>query len=169
MARVDDDDLARAARLGVTGQVQHEPAVLEGCVMRHDGVALHELEQLLLQLHVLAEGRLAVEVGPLDMVDIGQRHTRLAVYIGDAAVERLRVVRHGVAGELHDLPAHVDDVAALGCAPGGLDVDAEHRALDGFAHVCDGVGVAVTADLASNGAGCTALHLADAGAQVGVR
>ncbi len=62
VARVDDDDLARAARLGVTGQVQHEPAVLEGCVVRQDGVALHELEQSLLQLHVLAEGRLAVAV-----------------------------------------------------------------------------------------------------------
>ena len=71
MARVDDDDLARTARLSVTGQVQHEPAVLECCVVRHDGVALHELEQFLLQLHVLAEGRLAVEVGPLDMVDVG--------------------------------------------------------------------------------------------------
>ena len=50
LARVDDDDLACAACLGVTVQMNLEPAVLKGGVVRHIGVLLHELEQLLLQL-----------------------------------------------------------------------------------------------------------------------
>ena len=81
---------------------------------------------------------------------------------------RLGVVRDGVAGELHDLPAHVDDVSALGCAAGGLDIDAEHRALDGLASVGDTERVAVAADLAHDGRGGALLHLADGGAGVGV-
>ena len=77
-------------------------------------------------------------------------------------------MRHGVAGELHDFPAHVDDVAALGRATGGLDVDAQHRALDGLASVGDAERVAVAADLAHDGRGSALLHLADGGAGVGV-
>ena len=136
--------------------------------MRHDGILLHQLQQLFLQLGIQAEGRLALEVAPLDVVDVGQRHAGLAVQVGDTAVEGLRIVRDGVAGELHDLPANVDDVAALRRAPGGLDVDAQDGALDGLAHVGDGVRVAVAADLARDGAGGAALHLADGGAQVRV-
>ena len=136
--------------------------------MRHVRVLLHKLEQLLLQLLVLAEGRFAVDVVPGDVVDIRQRHILAAVDIGQTAVVCLGVVRDGVAGELHDLPAHVDDVAALGCTAGGLDVDAEHRALDGLASVGDAERVAVAADLAHDGRGGALLHLADGGAGVGV-
>ena len=46
-------------------------------------------------------------------------------------------MRDGVAGELHDLPAHVDDIAALGCAAGGLDVDAHDHARDRRVHIGD--------------------------------
>ncbi len=77
-------------------------------------------------------------------------------------------MRHGIAGEIHDLPAHVDDVAALGRATGGLDVDAEHRALDGLAGVGHAECVAVTADLAHDRRGGALLHLADGSAGVGI-
>ena len=77
-------------------------------------------------------------------------------------------MRHGIAGEIHDLPAHVDDVAAFGRATGGLDVDAQHRALDGLAGIGHAECVAVTADLAHDGRGGALLHLADGGAGVGI-
>ena len=77
-------------------------------------------------------------------------------------------MRHGVAGEIHDLPAHVEDVAALGRATGGLDVDAQHRALDGLAGIGYAECVAVTADLAHDRCCGALLHLADGGAGVGV-
>ena len=115
LARVDDDDLAGAACLGVAVQVDLEPAVLKGGVVCHVRVLLHKLEQLLLQLFVLAERLFAVDVVPGDVVDIRQRHILAAVDVGQAAVVCLGVMRDGVAGELHDLPAHVDDIAALGC------------------------------------------------------
>ena len=136
--------------------------------MRHVRVLLHKLEQLLLQLLVLAEGRFAVDVVPGNVVDIRQRHIFAAVDVGQAAVVRLGVVRDGVAGEFHDLPAHVDDIAAFGCTAGGLDVDTEHGALDGLAGVGHAERVAVTADLAHNRCGGALLHLADGGAGVGV-
>lgn len=119
-----------------------------------------------MQGRVLAEGRLAVEVGPLDMVDVRQRHAGLAVHLGQAAVVGLGVVRDGVARHLHDLPADVDDVAALRRAPGGLDVDAQNAALDRLAHPFHGVGVAVAADGARDDAGAATLQLADARAGV---
>ena len=77
-------------------------------------------------------------------------------------------MRDGVAGEIHDLPADVDDVAALGCTAGGLDVDTEHGALDGLAGVGHAERVAVAADFAHNGRGGALLHLADGGAGVGI-
>ena len=75
-----------------------EPAVLKGGVVRHVRVLFHELEQLLLQLLVLAEGRFAVDVGPGNVVDIRQRHVLAAVDVGQAAVVCLGVVWDGVAG-----------------------------------------------------------------------
>ena len=136
--------------------------------MRHVRVLLHKLEQLLLQLLVLAEGRFAVDVVPGNVVDIRQRHIFAAVDVGQATVVRLGVARDGVAGEFHDLPANVDDITAFGCTAGGLDVDTEHGALDGLAGVGHAERVAVTADLAHNGRGGALLHLADGGAGVGV-
>ena len=70
LARVDDDDLACAACLGVTVQMNFEPAVLEGGIVCHVRVLLHELEQLLLQLLVLAERLFAVDVVPGDVMDV---------------------------------------------------------------------------------------------------
>ena len=136
--------------------------------MRHVRVLLHKLEQLLLQFLVLAEGRFAVDVVPGDVVDIRQRHILAAVDIGQAAVVCLGVMRHGVAGEVHDFPAHVDDIAALGCTAGGLDVDTEHGALDGLAGVGHAERVAVAADLAHDRRGGALLHLTDGGAGVGI-
>ena len=52
LARVDDDDLAGAACLGVTVQVDLEPTVLKGGVVRHVRVLLHKLEQLLSLIHI---------------------------------------------------------------------------------------------------------------------
>lgn len=86
LARVDDDNLAGTTRLGVTVQVNLEPAVLERGVMRHVRVLLHKLEQLLLQSLVLTEGRFAVDVVPSDVVDIRQRHVLAAIDVGQAAV-----------------------------------------------------------------------------------
>ena len=136
--------------------------------MRHVRVFLHELEQLLLQLFVLAERLFAVDVVPGNVMDIRQWHVLATVDVGQAAVVRLGVVRDGVAGEFHDLPAHVDDVAAFRRATGGLDVDAQHRALDGPAGIGHAERVAVTADLAHDRRGGALLHLADGGAGVGV-
>ena len=168
LARVDDDDLAGAACLGVTVQVDLEPAVLKGGVVRHVRVLLHKLEQLLLQFLVLAERLFAVDVVPGDVVDIRQRHILAAVDVRQTAVVRLGVVRDGVAGELHDFPTHIDDITALGCTAGGLDVDTEHGALDGLAGVGHAERVAVAADFAHNGRGGALLHLADGGTGVGV-
>ena len=136
--------------------------------MRHVRVLLHKLEQLLLQFLVLAERLFAVDVVPGDVVDIRQRHILAAVDVGQTAVVRLGVVRDGVAGELHDFPTHIDDITALGCTAGGLDVDTEHGALDGLAGVGHAERVAVAADLAHNGRGGALLHLADGGAGVGI-
>ena len=136
--------------------------------MRHVRVLLHKLEQLLLQLFVLAEGRFAVDVVPGNVVDIRQRHIFAAVDVGQATVVRLGVVRDGVAGEFHDLPADVDDITAFGCTAGGLDVDTEHGALDGLAGVGHAERVAVAADFAHDGCRGALLHLTDGGAGVGV-
>ena len=70
LARVDDDDLSCAACLGITVQMNFEPAVLEGGIVCHVRVLLHELEQLLLQLLVLAERLFAVDVVPGDVMDV---------------------------------------------------------------------------------------------------
>lgn len=80
----------------------------------------------------------------------------------------LGVVRDGVAGELHDFPTHIDDITALGCTAGGLDVDTEHGALDGLAGVGHAERVAVAADLAHDRRGGSLLHLTDGGADVGI-
>ena len=70
LARVDDDDLAGAACLGVTVQVDLEPTVFERGVMRHVRVLLHKFEQLLLQFLVLAEWFFAVDVVPGNVMDV---------------------------------------------------------------------------------------------------
>ena len=117
---------------------------------------------------VLAERCFPVDVVPSDMVDLGERNASLAVHLRQAAVVRLGVVRSCIACELHNLPAHVDDVAAFGCSPGRLDVDAQYRALDGLARESDTERFSVAANLAHDGCGAASLHFADGGAGIGI-
>ena len=70
LARIDDDNLAGTACLGITVQMSFESAVLERGVMRHVRVLLHKLEQLLLQFLVLAERLFAVDVIPGNVMDV---------------------------------------------------------------------------------------------------
>ena len=134
--------------------------------MGHVGVLLHELEELCLQLLVLAEGGLARHVGPADMVDPLQGHALLGIEVGDAAEVRLGIIWLGVCGELHELEAHVDDVATVWVAVGRLDVDAQDGAADGLGDVGHAQVVAVSAHLAHDGRGLALLQRRHAGAQV---
>ena len=84
------------------------------------------------------------------MVDALQGHALLAVHLGQAAEVDLGVIGHGVRAEVHELEAHVDDVATVWVTVGGLDVDAEDGALDGLGDVGNTEVVAVAANLADD-------------------
>ena len=70
VARVDGNDLPRFARLRVPVEMKHKPGILERRIVRHVGIRGEGCQNRLLQLLVLAEGLLAFNVGPLDMVDV---------------------------------------------------------------------------------------------------
>ena len=66
-----------------------------------------------------------------------ERHALLGVHGGYAAVAGEGVVGLGLRGEVHELEADVDHIAAGGVAVGRLDVDAHDHAGDRRVHIGD--------------------------------
>ena len=105
--------------------------------MRHERVGRERGENRRLGLPVLTEGGLSLEVGPLDLVDVRERHALLGIELRETEVGGKRVVGLGVRAHGHELQTHVDDVAARGVAVGGLDVDAHDHARYRRVHPCN--------------------------------
>lgn len=157
---IDDGDAPGTVAFRVSGDVQHEPAMFEGGVMRHVRLLGKPREQAGLGLGPFVEESvpgLAAAAAYIDAGEFGdegvaerrvfRRHakseTGLAVGVAGGVIALLigvclRFAGRARTGHVHELEADVDDVVTRRIDAGGFDVDAHHRV-----HVAAGqIGVA---------------------------